>query len=57
VRPGTVLRLDLPETVVADAQDRDALLASGGPQLSRKYAHLFAETPSFDKVDVLQARL
>jgi hypothetical protein len=51
------LRLDLPETVVADAQDRDALLASGGPQLSRKYAHLFAETPSFDKVDVLQARL
>jgi hypothetical protein len=41
----------------ADAQDRDALLASGGPQLARKYAHLFAEAPSFDKVDVLEARL
>jgi hypothetical protein len=41
----------------ADAQDRDALLGSGGPQLSRKYAYLFAEAPSFDKVDVLEARL
>jgi hypothetical protein len=41
----------------ANAQDRDALLAAGGPQLSRKYAHLFAQAPSFDKVDVLEARL
>jgi hypothetical protein len=41
----------------ADDQDRDALLASGGPQLSRRYTHLFAEAPSFDKVDVLEARL
>jgi hypothetical protein len=41
----------------AGAEDRDSLLASGGPQLSRKYAHLFAEAPSFDKVDVLEARL
>jgi quinol monooxygenase YgiN len=41
----------------ANGQDRDSLLASGGPQLSRKYAHLFAEAPSFDKVDVLEARL
>jgi hypothetical protein len=41
----------------ADAHDRDALLTSGGPQLSRKYAHLFAEAPSFDKIDVLEARL
>ena len=41
----------------ANAEDRDALLASGGPQLSRKYAHLFAEAPSFDNVDVLEARL
>jgi quinol monooxygenase YgiN len=41
----------------ASVQDRDALLASGGPQLSRKYAHLFAEPPSFDEVDVLEARL
>ncbi len=41
----------------ADARDRDALLASGGPQLSQKYTHLFAEAPSFDQVDVLEARL
>jgi hypothetical protein len=41
----------------ADAEDRDALLAAGGPQLSRKYAHLFAAAPSFDKVDVLEAML
>ena len=41
----------------ANAQDRDALLASGGPQLSRKYAHLFVKAPSFDEVDVLEARL
>jgi hypothetical protein len=41
----------------ADAADRDALLATGGPQLSKKYAHLFAEAPTFDKVDVLEARL
>lgn len=41
----------------ANARDRDALLAAGGPQLSRKYAHLFAVVPSFDKVDVLEARL
>lgn len=41
----------------ANDQDRDALLASGGPQLARKYAHLFAQAPSFDKVDVLEARL
>jgi len=41
----------------ANARDRDSLLASGGPQLSRKYADLFARAPSFDKVDVLEARL
>jgi hypothetical protein len=41
----------------ASTQDRDALLASGGPQLSRKYAHLFTSAPSFDLVDVLEARV
>jgi hypothetical protein len=41
----------------ANDQDRDALLSSGGPQLSKKYAHLFTAAPSFDKVDVLEARL
>lgn len=38
-------------------EDRDALLASGGPQLSQKYQHLFAAPPRFDLVDVLEARL
>lgn len=41
----------------ANDQDREALLSSGGPQLSKKYAHLFASAPSFEKVDVLEARL
>lgn len=41
----------------ATSEDRDALLASGGPQLSQKYRHLFAAPPSFEKVDVLEARL
>ena len=41
----------------ANDQDRDALLSSGGPQLSKNYAHLFATAPSFEKVDVLEARL
>jgi hypothetical protein len=41
----------------ANEHDREALLSAGGPQLSKKYAHLFAVAPSFDKVDVLEARL
>ncbi len=41
----------------ATIEDRDALLASGGPQLSQKYQHLFAAPPRFDLVDVLETRL
>jgi quinol monooxygenase YgiN len=41
----------------AAAEDREALLANGGPQLSRRYRHLFAVPPSFEKVDVLETRL
>ncbi|HEY0718104.1 MAG TPA: antibiotic biosynthesis monooxygenase [Streptosporangiaceae bacterium] len=41
----------------ADAQDRDALLASGGPQLARKYASVFAAPPTFEKVDLLETSL
>jgi hypothetical protein len=36
--------------------DRDALLAKGGPALSASVRHLFAGPPSFDKVDVVEAR-
>ncbi len=38
-------------------EDREALLASGGPQLSQRYLRLFTVPPSFEKVDVLQTRL
>lgn len=41
----------------ANNRDREALLSAGGPQLSSKYGHLFLTPPSFDKVDVLEARL
>src|SRR5262249_27247914 len=41
----------------ASEEDRDALLASGGPQLSQRYRHLFSKPPSFEKVDVIEARL
>jgi hypothetical protein len=41
----------------ADAGDRDALLAAGGPQLSEAYRHLFTSPPSFDEVDLLAARM
>ena len=41
----------------ADEGDRDALLSAGGPQLSQKYRHLFASLPTFDKVDLLEARI
>ena len=42
--------------VFASEADREALLAAGGPVLSRKYAHLFAGPPSFDQVDVVESR-
>lgn len=41
----------------ATDEDREALLASGGPQLSQKYQHLFTARPSFEKIDVLETRL
>lgn len=36
--------------------DREALLSAGGPKLSTEFAQLFAQPPSFQKVDVLEAR-
>jgi hypothetical protein len=41
----------------ANERDRDALLSAGGPQLSNKYRHLFTSPPTFDKVDLLEARI
>jgi hypothetical protein len=40
-----------------DAADRAALLAAGGPVLSRKFGHLFATPPTFDLVDIVEARI
>jgi hypothetical protein len=37
--------------------DREALLSTGGPVASARDAELFAQTPVFEKVDVLEARL
>jgi hypothetical protein len=50
-----------PTTYVAFAffateADRDALLAAGGPVLSRTYGHLFAVPPTFDKTDIVEHR-
>ncbi len=41
----------------ASEKDRDALLAAGGPKLSSEFAGLFTHPPSFEKADVLKARL
>jgi hypothetical protein len=41
----------------ADAADREALLARGGPRMSRDMAHLFVEPPTFEKVDLLEVRM
>jgi hypothetical protein len=41
----------------ANEKDRDALLAAGGPKLSSDFAELFVRPPSFEKADVLKARL
>jgi hypothetical protein len=40
----------------ASDEDRSALLAAGGPQLSERYRHLFVAPPSFETVDVLESR-
>jgi hypothetical protein len=42
--------------VFATEADRDALLAAGGPRASRAQADLFAQPPSFEKVDIVAAR-
>ncbi len=42
---------------LANETDRDALLAAGGPKLSREFAGLFVRPPTFEKADVLKARL
>src|SRR5438105_2279400 len=35
---------------------REALLSAGGPKLSAEFSGLFANPPSFEKADILQAR-
>ena len=40
----------------ASDEDRAALLAAGGPQLSERHRHLFVAPPSFEKVDVIESR-
>jgi len=42
--------------VFASESDRESLLSSGGPKLSKEFAGLFMLPPSFEKADVLQAR-
>jgi hypothetical protein len=41
----------------ADSVEREALLARGGPRMSSEMAHLFAEPPTFEKVDLLEVRM
>ena len=41
----------------ASEADRDALLASGGPRSSAANAELFARSPSFEKVEIVAARV
>jgi hypothetical protein len=40
----------------ASEEDRDALLAAGGPTASREHADLFLHPPTFEKVEVLEVR-
>ncbi len=42
--------------VFANEADRDALLAAGGPKASRANEDLFAQLPSFEKVEIVAAR-
>lgn len=42
--------------VFASKEDRDALLAAGGPKASRDSPDLFERAPTFEKVDVIAAR-
>ncbi len=41
----------------ANEQDREALLAAGGPQLSEKYRQLFVSAPTFERLELLEARV
>jgi len=41
----------------ATEADRAALLAAGGPRLVVERGDLFAEAPTFDKVDILASRV
>jgi hypothetical protein len=41
----------------ASEADRDALLSAGGPKMSREFSDLFEGSPSFEKADVLEARV
>lgn len=41
----------------ATEADRNALLSAGGPKMSREFAELFVGAPTFEKADVLMARL
>jgi hypothetical protein len=43
--------------VFATEKDRESLLAAGGPQLSKTFAHIFAAPPTFQKMDVIESRL
>lgn len=40
----------------ADKDDRDALLAAGGPKLSQDNVDLFETPPTFELVDLVAAR-
>lgn len=40
----------------ASEQDREALLAAGGPKLSTRNADAFREPPTFSNVDVVASR-
>jgi hypothetical protein len=42
--------------VFANDEDRQALLAAGGPRASRESADLFERAPSFEQVDIVAAR-
>ncbi len=41
----------------ANEADRAALLAAGGPKLSAEHADLFTAAPTFELVDIVEARL
>lgn len=40
----------------ANEEDRNALLSTGGPVSAKSHSGLFAQRPTFEKFDVLEAR-